>query len=112
MTSKTYQPLLIFPLKAQANLEQYRFVSANGNYCAAGKKSVGVVDFSTDKGQCCPIAAIGLLLVTAGGAITAGSAVTSDANGKAVAATSSDEINGYALDSVSAGEEVRILRGI
>lgn len=112
MSNKTYQPLLIFPVKANSDLEQYRFAGIDGNYCSAGQKSVGVVDVSTEKGQYCPVAALGLLLVTAGGAITAGSAVTSDANGKAVTAASNDEINGYALDSAVADEEVKILRGI
>lgn len=112
MTNKTYQPLLIFPVKASSDLEQYRFVGVDGNYCTAGKKSIGVVDVSTEKGQCCPVAALGLLLVTAGETIAAGAAVTSDENGKAVTATENDEINGYALDSASADEEIRILKGI
>lgn len=112
MSNKTYQPLLIFPVKATSDLEQYRFAGFDGNHCLAGKKAVGVVDVSTEKGQCCPIAALGLLLVTAGGTITAGDAVTSDNNGKAVVATKTDEINGYALDSASADEEIRILKGI
>lgn len=112
MTSKTYQPVLIFPIKANSDLEQYRFVDASGNYCTKGKKSFGVVDVSTEKDQLCPVAALGLLLVTSGGEIPMGSAVTSDENGRAIVATETDEINGYALESAVSGEEIRILKGI
>ncbi len=112
MTNKTYQPLLIHSVKASSDLKEHRFVGFNGNYCAAGDKALGVCDVSTENGQYAPVGVFGFLLVEAGGVIEAGSAVTSDANGKAVAVSSGDEVNGYALDSAVAGQEIRILRGI
>ena len=42
-----------------------------------------------------------------------GAEVTSDAEGKAVAVTGSEKVNGYALDeSTTSGEIIRIVRGI
>ena len=75
-------------------------------------KALGVIDVSTEKDQLCPYAALGILMVVAGGNISVGSLVTSDAEGKAVAATNNDSINGYALDSAVSGDEIRIIRGI
>ncbi len=112
MTNKTYQPLLIHSVKAGSDVEEHRFIGFDGNYCSEGSKALGVCDVSTEKDQFVPVTVFGFLLVTAGGTIEAGSAVTSDANGKAVTASEDNEINGYALDSAVAGQEVRILRGI
>lgn len=112
MTNKTYTPLLIQSVKAAADLEQHRFVGFDGNYCAAGAKAYGVSDVSTAKGQLAPVALFGNLLVIAGGAITAGDAVASDSDGKAIKAEGNAIVNGYALDSGIAGDEIRIVRGI
>lgn len=112
MTEKLYKPLLIDSVKAEVDIVKQRFISFDGKYCSAGAKAYGVSDVETDAGQFTPVAIIGVLLVEAGGTINAGSAVTSDANGKAVIATGSDAINGYARDSVTAGQIAGILRGI
>lgn len=117
MANKTYQPILIQTVEAQEDLTEKTFIGFDGNTCEAGAKAFGVADVSTESGQLAPVGVLGTFLVTAGGAITQGSAVTSDANGKAVTATSTedstDEINGYALDAASAsGEVIRVLRGI
>ncbi len=127
MANKTYQPILIQTVKAQANLSEKLFVGFDGNICGAGEKAYGVVDVATESGQLAPVGVLGTFIVISGGAITQGSAVTSDASGKAVVATApsitteasattltaGDEINGYALDAATAaGEEIRVLRGI
>ena len=112
MTNKTYTPLLIQSVKANVNLEQHRFISFDGNYCAAGAKAYGVSDVVTEKGQLAPVALFGNLLIIAGGTITAGDAVASDENGKAIKAVDDAIVNGYALDSGVAGDEIRIVRGI
>lgn len=101
MAEKLYKPLLIDSLKANADLPKQIFVDFEGNICSAGKKAFGVCDVETDKDQLAPIAVLGILLVVAGGTITKGSNITSDANGKAVVVTSSEAINGYALDDGS-----------
>ena len=131
MANKTYKPLLIDSILATANLPKQRFISFTGGVCTAGEKALGVSDVETDIGQYAPVGVVGILLVEAGGEITQGSAVTSDANGKAVTATddtiestTEDEVttysiqkgtavNGYALDAATAsGDIIRIARGI
>ena len=111
MAEKLYKPLLIDSLKANEDLAKQVFVDFEGNICTAGKKAFGVCDVETNKDQIAPIAVLGILLVVAGGTITKGSNITSDANGKAVVVTSTEAINGYALDDGSEGEVIRIARG-
>ena len=127
MSEKLYKPLLIDSVKATADLSKQIFVGLDGGVCGAGEKAYGVCDVETDSGQLAPVGVLGILLVTAGGAIDIGDAVTSDASGKAVVATAAsittenstttlsagDEINGYALDAATeSGEVIRIVRGI
>ncbi len=112
MANKTYAPLLIQSIKAAADLEQHRFIGFDGSYCAAGAKAYGVADVATEIGQLAPVALFGNLLVIAGGTISAGDAVASDENGKAVKADGDAIINGYALENGVSGDEIRIARGI
>lgn len=77
-----------FSLPAGGDVERYRFVSVNGD--SAGIKAsadtpvVGVSMNEVKAGQVLEIAD-GIVMVEAAGAITAGVAVKSDAEGKAVA---------------------------
>ena len=88
------------------------YADKDGNYCAEGAKALGVSDVSVESGEYVPVGIFGILVVLSGGTITSGSAVTSSDEGKAVTADDTTEINGYALEDVSEGEEVRIIRGI
>ncbi|MBR6126112.1 DUF2190 family protein [bacterium] len=112
MANKLYQPLLIESVKATANIEQHRFIGFDGAYCGAGEKALGVSDVAIDKDQYAPVAVLGTLLVVSAGTINAGDPVASDENGKAIKATGDALINGYAQDSVTEGQEIRVLRGI
>ncbi len=113
MAEKLYKPLLIDSIKATANLPKQRFVGFDGGVCTAGVKAYGVCDVETDLGQLAPVGVLGVLLIEAGGAIAQGASVTSDATGKAVAITSTEKVNGTALDAATAsGEVIRIVRGI
>ena len=108
-----YKPLLIDSIKATANLPKQRFIGFDGNVCSAGAKAYGICDVETDAGQFAPAAVLGILLVEAGGAIPAQAKITSDANGRATAITSTEEVNGYSLDAATAeGDVIRIVRGI
>jgi hypothetical protein len=112
MAEKLYKPLLIDSIKATANLPKQRFVDFNGAICTAGAKAYGICDVETDLGQFAPVGVLGIFLVESGGVVTKG-AVTSDATGKAVNLTTTEAVNGYALDEASAdGEIIRIIRGI
>ena len=111
--TKLYKPLLIDSIKAQTDLPIQRFIDFDGNLCAAGAKAYGVSDVEIESGQFAPIAVLGILLVEAGGALAAKAKVASDASGRAVAITSNEEVNGYALDTATAsGDIIRIVRGI
>lgn len=112
MANKLYKPLLIESVKATADIEQHRFIGFDGNTCKSGTKALGVADVSIEKDQYAPIAVLGILLVESGGTISVGDPVSSDDNGKAVKATGEAVINGYALDAVTEGQEVRVIRGI
>lgn len=114
MANKTYKPLLIHTIEAQVDLKEKIFVDFNGNLCPANKKALGVVDVATEKGQLAPVGVLGIFLVMAGGTISVGSPITSDENGRAIVAQNltPEVINGYALDSAEAGEEIRVLRGV
>jgi len=113
MAQKLYKPLLIDSIKASTNLPKQRFVGFDGGICVAGAKALGICDVETDADQQAPIGVIGILLVEAGGTITQGTAITSDASGRAIVALEAQKINGYAQDAASAeGEIIRIVRGI
>jgi len=113
MGEKQYKPVLIDTVKAAVDLPKQKFITFNGNICTAGAKAYGVSDVEISKDQFAPVGVLGVFLVQTGGAITQGSAVTSDANGKAVTVATDNAINGYALDSASGADEViRIVRGI
>lgn len=113
MAQKLYKPLLIDSIKATANLPKQRFIGFDGNLCTAGVKAYGICDVETDAGQFAPVAVLGILLVESGGAIAAKAKITSDASGRAVAITSTEEVNGYAIDAATAaGDVIRIVRGI
>lgn len=110
---KLYKPLLIDSIRAQADLPKQRFIGFDGNLCAASVKAYGVSDVEIEAGQFAPVGVLGILLVEAGGTLAVKSKVTSDASGRAVAITSTEEVNGYALDAATAaGDIIRIVRGI
>ena len=112
MANNTYKPLLIDSIKTTVDLPKQRFVGFDGNICGAGAKALGVSDVEIEAGQYAPVGIIGIFLVEAGGTITVGQAITSDEEGKAVAVTSTEVCNGYALDNASTCEIIRIVRGI
>ena len=109
---KTQQVLLITSVLAAVALTERRFVGFDGNVCAAGAKALGVVDADTDADNMAPANVLGVILVEAGAAITAGAEVQSDASGKAIP-KAAGVANGIAWDTATApGELIRIVRGI
>lgn len=108
-TMKTQQPLMKTSIKASTDLTVLmRFIGFNGSYAEAGQPALGVLDAETKAGEFAPVIVYGIVLVEAGGAISAGSGVESDTQGRAVARTEG-ALLGYALDSASsAGEKIRV----
>jgi len=102
---KTEQPLLITSITATAAIVKNLFIGFDGALCAAGAKSLGVVNDDTLINEQCPVMTNGIALVLSGAAVTLGDAVESDAAGKAITNVAG-AINGYALDAASAANEI------
>lgn len=109
---KTQQPILTTSVLAAQDLSEQTFVGFDGKVCKAGKKALGVVNADTAADNMAPADVLGVILVTAGAAITAGSEVESDGNGQAITKTTGTG-NGIAWDeATAAGDVIRIVRGI
>lgn len=82
---KTKQPILTGSIAAAAALAANRFVGADGNYASANGNAIGVTVEACSSGDMIPIDMLGIVLVCASGAISAGADVAVDTNGKAKA---------------------------
>jgi hypothetical protein len=134
----THQPGVTTSIKAASPVLKHRFISFTGGYPSVNAKALGVSMADTDAGKMIPVVVTGIAIVEAGGAVSKGDALTTDAEGKAVKAdpfsvtvpagatsVTSDAaqpdlvesggvlpqaVNGYALDdAASAGDLIRIL---
>lgn len=109
----THSPILTLTITALADIAQRRFVGLDGALCAAGAKALGVTELDVATGEQASVNAIGVILVEAGAAVSAGAAVQSDATGRAITIAADKAPNGFALDAaVAAGDVIRIVRGI
>jgi hypothetical protein len=109
-------PSFDFTLLAGEDLtdSQYRFmaVDANGQavVATAAAFGAGVLQNNPGLGEAAGIMAVGISKVEAGAAITAGSEVTSDAQGRAVTAAVGEHIHGIALiEAGGVGEIIPVL---
>ena len=112
---KTRQEGPIISLTAGEDLTAKRFVDFEGKH-TVDKKAVGVVIYDTDSGDEATVQCAGIAVVEAGGTITAGDLVSSDADGKAVSLTLSAvsdvaKICGIALDDASNGDYINVKLG-
>lgn len=104
----TYDAVAVTTAVASVGLSKMLFVGFDGSHAGAGAKALGVSDVDTDAGEAAPVIYAGIVPVIAGGAVSAGGAVESDADGRAVA-HSAGVINGYAIDAASAaGDVIRV----
>lgn len=109
---KTHSPILTLSMTASAALTMNRMVGLDGDVCGAEAKAAGMAQFDADAGEQVGVAALGVILVEAGAAITAGAEIESDDEGRAIAKTRGAG-NGHALDAaLAAGDVIRVLRGI
>ena len=107
---KTEKILMTVTIAAAAALARFRFVNFAGAVPAAGERTLGVAVSNFDPVEQAGVATHGELLVEAGAAITAGTEVESDAQGRAVPKTTGVAA-GVARDTATAaGEIIRILR--
>ncbi len=87
---------------AAAAVAANRFITFTGaQNTSAGAKCLGVSDMPAAAGEAFPVKVHGTSMIEAGGAIGAGVAIKSDANGKAVAQGGTGEILGYSLEAAS-----------
>lgn len=109
---KTHHPILTASITAAADLAKHIFVGFDGDVCAAGARAFGVSEIAADAGEQASVNVLGIVLVTAGDAITAGAQVEADASGHALPLDAGVS-NGVALDAATtAGDVIRIVRGI
>lgn len=109
-------PLLDKTYTAGGTVSPYRFVKFGGSdtailqAAAATDALIGVSgQIGAASGEVLDITLVGIGEVTAGGSITRGNAVTSDANGKAVVAADGNVIIGKALMSAADGDVIPVL---
>ena len=112
----TQQSLTCISAEAGSDLsaKQYRFVdmasdAAVDAVSAAGGDAIGVLQNAPLAGEAASVAVMGVAKVVAGGTITAGDRVQSDANGEALTAASGDIVLGRALKGGAAGDVLEIL---
>lgn len=107
---KTEQPVLITTIAASgADLARLRFVGFGGAVATAAAAALGVCNADTAVGLQAPVGVVGIFLVEAGGAFSAGGDVEVGTGGKAVA-KSAGVVVGTALDTAAAdGDIVRVL---
>lgn len=107
---KAYQVGPIITIKAGEALSARRFVDSGGLH-TVDKPAIGVTLFAVDNGDQAQLQATGIAVVEAGGGITAGNLVKSDADGKAVDAGTTWDVKvcGVALDTAGgAGEFIQV----
>jgi hypothetical protein len=107
-------PLLIKGFYATAAIAAYSICSFTaGGVVTASSASDPIAGFTNDigadAGQIADITQIGLAEVRAGGTLTAGDAITSDANGHAVKATAGDVIAGIAQTDAVTDDVIPVL---
>lgn len=112
MNLKTQKPVLTDSVLAAVDLQAQRFVGVDGNLVAAGEQVFAVVDADTAAGNMAPGNVLGILLVEVGAAVAAGAELQSDADSRAIT-KAAGKVAGIALDAASsAGDVIRMVRGI
>lgn len=93
---------------ADLSSSQYKFVNLDGTLSGAGELAFILVDKPGDT-EVGTIVLQGKEKVTAGGSITKGDKIASDASGDAVTATTGDEVLGIAMEDAADGDVFMIL---
>lgn len=110
---KSYQLGPIITVEAAEAITAKRLVTYDGKHTAT-TENLGVALFDTDSGDQISVQSAGIAVVEAGGSVSAGDHIQSDADGKAVtnAVDSDAKIaydSGIALDAASeSGDYIRI----
>lgn len=107
--NKTYHPLCYFTIKSATDILPNRFIGFDGAYSGDEEKALGVSDSEWASNEFASIIISGIAVVESSEELVAGDKITSDTDGKAKKAISTEPINGYSLDTITAAGFVRIL---
>ena len=106
--AQTKQVVLTTTIKATGAIVENRFVTFAAAQAKAGEAVLGVAPYNAALGDVTPVEVVGIALVEAGGAVTAGTPVGADAQGCAVAGAA--KIAGTAMsDAAAAGDIIRVI---
>ncbi len=107
-----FNALQILTVVPNGAISPHRFVNYSNAQAGAGQAARGITHDGAEAGdKSCPVITAGTAIVEAGGAFAAGAKLTSDANGKAVAAAAGQVINAIAIDAAAAdGDLVEVER--
>ncbi len=115
MATQNQVQSITLPAAGDLSAKQFRFVNVNSSgqaaaVASAGGAGIGVLQNKPDAaGKAATVAHAGVVKVVAGGSITAGANVQSDANGEAITAASGDVVLGVALAGAADGDLVPVL---
>lgn len=98
-------PAQTLPLKSTGAIARRRFVTAAGAQAGAKSNTLGVSRYPVGADEEVPVDNLGTTEVEAGGAIAAGGAIETDADGKAVAHTDGPVV-ARALEAAAADGDI------
>ncbi|HGJ5880616.1 MULTISPECIES: capsid cement protein [Arsenophonus] len=115
----TQQVVLTTTMMAAEALIQHRLVGISGKVFKGSGAELGVAAVDGKTGDAVPVNVIGIMVVEAGGAVSAGEYVKADTEGRVIPESPLDKgalpvsTVGVALDSATAeGQLIRMVRGI
>ncbi|MBL4782999.1 MAG: DUF2190 family protein [Porticoccaceae bacterium] len=101
--------MMALTLLATATITALRFVTATGAQTGAGGNALGVAAMDAASGEDFTADAAGLITVEAGGAVTAGGLVESDASGRAINKAAGVAVARSLDASTTSGERIRVM---
>lgn len=106
----TSTPILAYTLPATGTISAARFVTPAGAQAGADANTLGVARVAAVSGDKVPVDVMGIAIVEAGAAVSAGAAVKSDSSGRAITWATSGAKIGLALTAAgAAGDMIEVL---
>lgn len=92
--SRTQQPVLTLSAKNEtgSTIAAHRFITAASALCGANARAIGVSEYEALDGKEMAVIAIGVAVIEAGAAYSAGALLVSDSTGRAVTATAASAL--------------------
>lgn len=103
--------ILVLTATAAAAITEHRFVSVTGGVPSAGANVLGASKSAAASGEKVPVVALGTAIVTAGAAISAGAAVETDNQGRAITKNTGVTVGRLAPgeSAAAAGDKVEVI---